>query len=127
MSAFSGVLFGVLFAWQMPHLAAIAWMHRDDYANAGFAFLLAGDTSGQSTALQALAFSGLLAGITFIPSFMGWAGAGYLLGMFILDGILLACAGLFLLERSSESARRLFVVSIVYLPVFLTLILFARR
>lgn len=123
----TGVLFGVLFAWQMPHLAAIAWRHRDDYANAGFAFLLADDPGGRTLALQSFAFSGLLTGITFIPVLMGTAGAGYCVGTLLLDGLLLVGAGLFVRERSRESARRLFMVSMVYLPAFLTLLLFARR
>jgi protoheme IX farnesyltransferase len=29
------VLFGIVFFWQMPHFLAIAWLFRDDYANAG--------------------------------------------------------------------------------------------
>ena len=30
------ILFGILFTWQMPHFLAIAWMYRDEYAQAGF-------------------------------------------------------------------------------------------
>ena len=33
------VLFGILFTWQMPHFLAIAWMYRDEYAQAGFVML----------------------------------------------------------------------------------------
>jgi len=122
----TGMLFGVLFTWQIPHLVAIAWIHRDDYANAGFAFLSA-DASGQSAALHGLIYSGILTGITLTPFFMGTAGMVYLMGALLLDGVLLASAGVFLLMRSKEAARRLFVVSIIYLPAFLTLTLFARK
>ena len=33
------VLFGIVFMWQMPHFLAIAWLFRDDYANAGIPLL----------------------------------------------------------------------------------------
>jgi heme o synthase len=120
----TGMLFGVLFAWQIPHLTAIAWMHRDDYANAGFAFLPV-EASGQSTALQALTFSGVLTVATLLPVVIGATGAGYLVGTLLLDALLLTNAALFLWKRNRESARRLFVVSIVYLSAFLTLMLLA--
>jgi len=122
----TGILFSVLFAWQIPHLAAIAWMHRKDYANAGFV-LLSADANGQSTALKALAFAGVLTGVTLLPFFMGTAGMVYLMGTLLLDSVLLASAGLFLLMRSEEAARRLFVASIIYLPVLLGLMLVARK
>src|SRR5882724_5316648 len=33
------VLYAVLFLWQLPHFMAIAWMYRDDYAQAGYLML----------------------------------------------------------------------------------------
>ena len=33
------VLFGIVFFWQMPHFLAIAWLYRDDYANAAIPLL----------------------------------------------------------------------------------------
>jgi heme O synthase-like polyprenyltransferase len=33
------VLFGIVFFWQMPHFLAIAWLFRDDYAEAGIPLL----------------------------------------------------------------------------------------
>ncbi|HXV19218.1 MAG TPA: protoheme IX farnesyltransferase, partial [Candidatus Omnitrophota bacterium] len=31
----AGVLFLILFIWQLPHFAAIAWVYKDDYLSAG--------------------------------------------------------------------------------------------
>jgi len=46
-------------------------------------------------------------------------------GTLLLNGCLLACAVQFLRNRDRESARRLFLASIVYLPLLLTLMMFA--
>ena len=111
-------LFGVLFAWQMPHLLTIAWLHRADYAHAGFTMLPAGDTGGRSTALQALVFSAVLAGMTFVP--FSWE-------TLFLNALLLFFAWRFFQSRSRASARHLFVFSIVYLPALLTILLMNKR
>lgn len=116
----SGVLFGVLFTWQMPHLAAITWMHRMDYAAAGFPFPF---VEGRATGLYAVVFSTMLLGISMLPLFWDSAGLSYFCGTLILDGMILICSGLFLRNPNRESARRLFVASIFYLPVFFTLML----
>jgi protoheme IX farnesyltransferase len=120
----TGVLFGVLFAWQIPHLAAILYIHRDDYAGAGFALLY---SNQRSPAIQAFVFSAMLAAITWIPVSMATTGIVYLIGTIGLNALLLVCSGLFLLEPGRSSARRLFAVSMFYLPVFLTLLLLGRK
>ncbi len=41
------VLYGILFCWQFPHLLAIAWMYREDYARAGLQLLPGTTTKGE--------------------------------------------------------------------------------
>lgn len=115
----TALLFGVLYTWQMPHLLSIAWMHREDYASARFEMLQGEDGTGRVTARQALFFSGLLAVLTLTRP----AGDLYFCGASVLNGVLLACAVGFLRKRDRESARRLFLVSIFYLPLLLTLMM----
>ena len=121
------VLFGILFTWQMPHFLAIAWMYRDEYANAGLKMLRRTDAFGIETAGQALAFSIGLTAITMVPVFAHQAGPVYAVGALAFDLLLLSCATRFLLDRSRGAARRLFFASIFYLPGLLGLMMFARK
>jgi len=117
----TALLFGILFTWQMPHLLSIAWLHREEYARARFEMLQGEDGSGRATAKKILLLSALLALLTLIRT----AGMVYFCGALLLNGCLLACAVQFLRNRDRESARRLFLASIVYLPLLLTLMMFA--
>lgn len=120
------VLFGILFAWQMPHFLAIAWMYRDEYASAGFVMLPEGDRDGTWTAIQSLFYSVLLTAITLVPFFTGSAGWVYLTGSVLFNGLLLVTATLFLVKRTRASARSLFFASIIYLPGLLGLMVFTK-
>ena len=120
------VLFGILFTWQMPHFLAIAWMYRDEYAQAGFVMIRRDDTSGCATAMQSLLYTLALTGITALPFIMGVNTGLYLAGALVLGGAMLVCAVQFLLDRSRPNARRLFFASILYLPLLLGLMVFTK-
>ncbi len=45
----AGVLFLILFLWQVPHFLAIAWIYRDEYARAGLCMLPVVDRDGRRT------------------------------------------------------------------------------
>jgi protoheme IX farnesyltransferase len=120
------ILFGILFTWQMPHFLAIAWMYRDEYAQAGFVMLRRDDLSGCVTAMQSFLYTIALTVITIMPFAYGRNNGFYLIGALVLDGLLLACAGQFLMQRNRPSARRLFFASIFFLPLILGLMVFTR-
>lgn len=120
------VLFGVLFCWQIPHFLAIAWMYREEYRGAGFVMIKSDDEDGFVTALQAFCFALALAVVSFIPGWIGEASALYRGGAVLLNLLFCGSALVFLLERSRVSARRLFFMSIIYLPVLLGLLAFSR-
>jgi protoheme IX farnesyltransferase len=110
------VLFGILFAWQMPHFLAIAWMYRDEYSQAGFVMLPRKDKAGTWTAIQALLYSVALTACTLVPFFIGKAGYLYLAGAVVFNLLMVACAIYFLMQRTRPAARLMFFASIVYLP-----------
>jgi protoheme IX farnesyltransferase len=101
-------------------------MYREEYRGAGFVMIKADDEDGFITALQAFCFALALAVVTFIPAWIGEASTLYRGGAVLLNVLFCGSALVFLLERSRVSARRLFFMSIIYLPVLLGLLAFAR-
>jgi protoheme IX farnesyltransferase len=120
------VLFGILFTWQMPHFLAIAWMYRDEYAQAGFVMLPPTDRGGGVTATQSLLYTLALLIITAVPFFAGLNNSLYLVFALLLDSVMLVCALRFLFDRSRPTARMLFFASIFYLPLILGLMIFTK-
>jgi protoheme IX farnesyltransferase len=111
------VLFGIVFFWQMPHFLAIAWMHRDDYARAGIPLLPVLEPDGRRTGHQALLYAAALWPVSLMPALVGVADATYSVIATVLGLTFIWLSALFARERSINSARRLFLFSITYLPL----------
>ena len=111
------ILFAIVFLWQMPHFLAIAWLYREDYERAGIPLLPVVEPDGKSTARQSILYALALVPVSLMPSVVGLAGSWYLTGALILGAALVAIAYTFVREQSAVQARRLFVASIVYLPL----------
>ena len=114
-------LFGILFFWQVPHFMAIAWMYKDDYANAGFVMLSNVDDEGIRTGRQAITHTVFLIIASLMPFSMQLFGTAYLFGALLLGVLFLIAAVSFSVNLSRQSARRLFFASIIYLPLLLGL------
>ncbi len=119
LNAGAWMLFAILFFWQLPHFFAIAWMYRDDYARAGFQMISSDDRTGERSASQSVFFCLLLFIVAGLPAFLGIATVFYLLAELILGAVFVAVAMRFLKTRARADARRLFITSIIYLPLLL--------
>ncbi len=119
LNAGAWMLFAILFFWQLPHFFAIAWMYRDDYARAGFQMISSEDRTGERSASQSVFFCMILFIVAGLPAFLGIATVFYLLAELILGAVFLAAAMRFLKTRTRADARRLFLTSIIYLPLLL--------
>lgn len=113
------VLFGILFLWQLPHSLAIAKLYMDDYADAGFRLLPVVDRGGCSTERQILVNCAALVAFTLLPTLLGIAGSLYFVSAFLLSLLFLASAIWAATRPSRNSARRLLIASLLYLPVLL--------
>ncbi len=117
------VLYGILFCWQFPHLLAIAWMYREDYARAGLLMLPRDDREGRATWRQIFGYTLALLPISLIPAFLGNAGMLYLVGAGICGLLFLACGIRWAASRTNVLARQLLMASILYLPLVFALLM----
>ena len=115
-------LFAILAFWQMPHFFAIAWIYKDEYAKAGFKMLPSVDPDGSRTAQQSVSHTIALLLVSLYPFVLHLAGSVYLVAALVLGGFYLWCAIQFGRRLDISSARKLFLASIVYLPVLLVVL-----
>ena len=116
-------LYAILFLWQFPHLLAIAWMYREDYARAGLQMLPRNDLRGRTTVRQILVYSLVLIPASLMPAFLGQAGKAYLVGALVLGLVFLHYGVRLAIHRTNSLARRLVLASIVYLPLVFALLM----
>lgn len=122
----AGVLFSILFLWQLPHFLALEWMYREDYARAGIKALTLTDPKGGATFRQATLYAAALLPISLAPTVLGIAGAIYFVGAVVLSGWFLLTSVSAVRNRTDASAVRLFRASLVYLPVLLLMMVSNR-
>jgi len=121
LDALAWVLFGIVFLWQMPHFFAIGWMYRQDYARAGFPMLPVVDEDGKRTSRQIIIYTVTLVAVSLLTTVMGLTGAIYFVGASTLGLAFLVLGFALAARRTGPSARRLFLGSVLYLPVLLVL------
>ncbi|MBT8398602.1 MAG: protoheme IX farnesyltransferase [Gemmatimonadetes bacterium] len=121
----AGAVFAIAYLWQLPHVLSLGWMLRKDYARAGFYLIPKSDPEGRQIAWHITAFSATLALVGLAPTWLGITGNVYLVGMAALGvGLLgLAIATLKESRLTAVAARRVFLGSLVYHPLFLILLL----
>jgi protoheme IX farnesyltransferase len=121
------VLFGIMFLWQLPHFLALSWMYREDYARAGLRMPSVGDPNGARTFRHATVHAAVLLPLSLAPTMLGLAGLLYLAGAAAVSAWLLHASYRAMRERTAAAARRLFVASLIYLPILLALLIADRR
>ncbi len=111
------LIFGIVFLWQIPHVMAIAWNCKDDYAKAGFKMLPKGDLSGIRTSLYSLVCILLLIPVTWMVYELDLSREIFLVGSLLLAAMFLFYGIRFVAERNRPNARKLMFASIAYLPL----------
>ncbi len=126
LDAGAWVLAAVLFVWQVPHFLALGWVHRRDYARAGIRILPVLDRSGRATCIAIILYSLALLPVGLTATLCGMAGLAFAVGSAVLGTGLLALGLQLYVFRNARYARRVFVASVVYLPLLLGLMMVDR-
>jgi protoheme IX farnesyltransferase len=121
------ILAGILFIWQIPHFLALAWMYREDYERGGFIMLPAIDATGELTARVSVMSSMCLIPLALFMTLAGTTGFLFAIAGTILGGFLTMKSIQFWRKRDNATARRLFLASIIYLPILLLFMLLSRQ
>ena len=120
-------LFAMQFLWQFPHFFAIAWMYREEYAKAGILMLPVVEPEGKLTARQIVMFAIMLVPVSLAPFFFGLAGPVFLVGAILLGIWFLWASIQSARAKTKEKARRLLLVSVIYLPLLFILMVADKR
>lgn len=115
-------LFMLIFFWTPPHFWALAWLMRDDYAEANVPMLpVVADE--RDTAWQILLYTIVLVPLTallFTTRTVGWV---YLGESLLLGGVFIAYAAALLRDPSRANASRLYRYSLLYLTLLFVVIM----
>ncbi|MEO6654886.1 MAG: heme o synthase [Pyrinomonadaceae bacterium] len=120
-------LFATQFLWQFPHFFAIAWMYRDEYAKAGILMLPVVEPEGKITFRQIVMFAIMLLPVSLAPFFIGLSGTVFLAGASLLGLWFLWESVQAARYKTNERARRLLLVSVIYLPLLFILMVADKR
>jgi len=119
-------LLAILFMWQIPHFMAIAILYRNDYEAGGFKMLPVVDKNLTATSWHIGLFSIALLGASMLPALFGMSSIKYLFLAVMLGMAFITAGAGCISARSRGEARRLFVFSIIYLPLLLAAMMATR-
>ena len=130
-SAFGWLLFGILFAWQMPHFMAISWTYREEYRKAGFKMLSHAENGAARVARKSMLYAILLGVLAISPVYydygVGLSGTLYLCVAVVLSlGLFVSALRFVRSTDKASAARSLFFVTIAHLPLLLTALVIDR-
>ncbi len=114
---FSLLLFLIQFVWQFPHFWSLAWFNNEDYARADFHLLPSKGGKDEFSKFQILLYSVFLLVVSILPFVFGFVGLISTLACVICGMALLLQAYNFYRLPSDAYAKKLFLVTLVYLPL----------
>ncbi|MES2996916.1 MAG: heme o synthase [Verrucomicrobiota bacterium] len=120
-------LFALLFLWQLPHFVAINWLCREEYEAAGHKMWSNGDVSGKRSAKLCVIFSVVLAAVSILPVIAGFAHWSWGIIGPALALVMAALALKFAKDGLRTSFRKLFLYTLLYLPLALSALFLTWR
>jgi protoheme IX farnesyltransferase len=123
----SAVLFAVVFFWQFPHTMAVAWIYRQEFAAGGIKVATVVDPTGRAAGRLAVFGATGLWLVSLVPTTFLTAGWAFGACALVLGVVHLGFAARFLRRPDDATARALWHVSLVHLPLLLVALLVAVR
>jgi protoheme IX farnesyltransferase len=111
-----GILFAIQFVWQFPHFWAIAWVLDDDYKKAGIR-LLPGSGRNIETAFQIMIYTLPLLPLSIVPYLLGMSGWISMVIALIMSVLFLIQTFNLMKNPSDKAAKKIMVISFIYLPI----------
>jgi protoheme IX farnesyltransferase len=114
------VMFAIIFAWTPPHFWALAVKYKEDYAAAEVPMLPVVATF-RRTAVEILAYTVLLVGVSLLLAVVGHLGVIYVVSASVLGVVFIAMSIRLWMRATPKAAMRLFSYSITYLTLLFVL------
>jgi protoheme IX farnesyltransferase len=114
---FTFLLFMIQFVWQFPHFWSLAWFHNEDYSKANFHLLPSKGGKNDFSKFQILIYSVFLLVVSIFPFVFGFVGLLSISACVLCGLAMLLQAYNFYKFPSDELARKLFFVTLIYLPL----------
>jgi protoheme IX farnesyltransferase len=117
------ILFAILFFWQIPHLLAISWLYRADYARAKMRLLPVVQPDGKGMGRFILGSCAILIAINFLLASFGDASIYFAAISTLVAGVFFRYGFIFVRTLSNRAAKALLLASYGYLPAMLLILL----
>ena len=124
LSSGAWVLFAIGFLWQLPHVLALGWLLREDYSRAGFFLIPPADPDGWKIGKHLLLYTTALVPVSLAPTLLGLAGGVYFWGALALGLAFVALCLPAARHIDNARARRAFLASLAYHPLWMGLLVF---
>lgn len=118
------MVFGILFCWQIPHFLSLAIIYKEDYKKGGFKMLPSVTNNQNEITFQIIFFTMALIYTSVGIYILNLTSYVYVVGAIILGLVFLFYSSSILFDYSPKSIKRIFLFSIIYLPILLLMILF---
>ncbi len=112
----------LLFVWQVPHFLSLAWLYREDYRRGGYRMVSLDDPAGDATFRLMMIYSWVLLPLGLVMALAGLGGTVFAAGSVVLGAAWLWQGIRCYRDRSHANTRRVFLGSVMYLPLFLILL-----
>lgn len=114
---FTLLLFMIQFVWQFPHFWSLAWFNNEDYARANFHLLPSRGGKDDFSKFQILIYTVFLLVVSVFPFAFGFVGLISTSAVVICGLAMLLQAYNFYRMGTDVHARKLFLITLVYLPL----------